>query len=105
MIPAKVEEDAATPLLATTASTTANSQLTRLGWKCRLRASMPRNDATDTLIVKTAIPSMINLAVVPLVNAVDTFWVGRMGIALALAGQAAANQGTYERTNQRTNQM
>ena len=35
---------------------------------------------------------MINLAVVPLVNSVDTFWVGRMGVALALAGQAAANQ-------------
>ena len=38
---------------------------------------------------------MINLAVVPLVNAVDTFWVGRMGIALALAGQAAANQAFF----------
>lgn len=46
----------------------------------------------DTTILKTAVPSMINLAVVPLVNAVDTFWIGRMGDALALAGQAAANQ-------------
>lgn len=33
---------------------------------------------------------MANLAVVPLVQAVDTFWVGRMGNALAQAGQSAA---------------
>lgn len=38
---------------------------------------------------------MVNLAVVPLVNSVDTFWVGRMGVALALAGQAAANQAFF----------
>lgn len=49
-------------------------------------------DELDRTILGTAIPSMINLAVVPVVNAVDTFWVGQMGIALALAGQAAANQ-------------
>ncbi len=49
----------------------------------------------DKTILSTAIPSMINLAVVPIVNAVDTFWVGRMGIALALAGQAAANQAFF----------
>lgn len=49
----------------------------------------------DTRVLGTAIPSMINLAVVPLVNAVDTFWVGRMGVALALAGQAAANQAFF----------
>ena len=49
----------------------------------------------DIKVLGTAIPSMINLAVVPLVNAVDTFWVGRMGIALALAGQAAANQAFF----------
>jgi MatE len=46
----------------------------------------------DGIILKTAIPSMINLAAVPLVNTVDTYWVGRLGLALALAGQAAANQ-------------
>ena len=37
-------------------------------------------------------PSIANLAVIPLVGAVDTFWIGRMGDALALAGQGAANQ-------------
>ena len=39
-----------------------------------------------------ALPSIANLAVIPLVGAVDTFWIGRMGDALALAGQGAANQ-------------
>jgi hypothetical protein len=51
--------------------------------------------ALDRLILATAVPSMINMAVVPLVNAVDTFWVGRMGSALALAGQAAANHAFF----------
>ena len=39
-----------------------------------------------------ALPSIANLAVIPVVGAVDTFWIGRMGNALALAGQGAANQ-------------
>jgi len=66
-------------------------------WK-RLKASMPHinssefGDDKDKLILDTAIPAMINMAIVPIVNSVDTYWVGRMGIALALAGQAAANQ-------------
>ena len=34
----------------------------------------------------------VNLLVIPLVGAVDTLWIGRMGSALALAGQGAANQ-------------
>lgn len=38
------------------------------------------------------LPSIANLAVIPVVGAVDTFWIGRMGDALALAGQGAANQ-------------
>ena len=39
-----------------------------------------------------ALPSIANFAVIPLVGAVDTMWVGRMGSALALAGQGAAGQ-------------
>lgn len=49
----------------------------------------------DGIILNTAIPSIINMVAVPVVNAVDTFWVGRLGIALALAGQAAANQAFF----------
>jgi MATE family multidrug resistance protein len=46
----------------------------------------------DTKIVKVAVPALINFAIVPFVGAADTFWVGRMNNALALAGQGAANQ-------------
>jgi putative MATE family efflux protein len=52
-------------------------------------------DDLDKQILGTALPSMINLAVVPVVNSVDTYWVGRLGSALALAGQAAANQAFF----------
>lgn len=61
----------------------------------RFRNLIPTMDALDRRILSTAFPSIINLAVVPIVNAVDTFWVGRMGIALALAGQGAANQAFF----------
>ncbi|KAG7357853.1 MATE efflux family protein [Nitzschia inconspicua] len=59
--------------------------------------TMKRNplDALDKLILQTCIPSILNLAVVPLVNAVDTFYVGRLGVALMLAGQSAANQASF----------
>jgi putative MATE family efflux protein len=52
-------------------------------------------DELDHRILSSALPSMLNMAVVPIVNAVDTFWVGRMGITLALAGQSAANQAFF----------
>jgi putative MATE family efflux protein len=54
-----------------------------------------KGDDLDDLILRTAIPSMINLGVVPIVNSVDCFWVGRLGSALALAGQSAANQASF----------
>lgn len=38
------------------------------------------------------IQHVLLVAVIPLVGAVDTFWIGRMGDALSLAGQGAANQ-------------
>ena len=59
----------------------------------RWREALPNGgDALDRHVLGVALPSMVNLAVIPLVGAVDTFWVGRMGDALALAGQGAANQ-------------
>jgi Na+-driven multidrug efflux pump len=82
-------------------SVASTDQATPSKWK-RFRAALPgsQSDATfkeglDKLILSTSIPSMINLAVVPIVNSVDTFWVGRMGNALALAGQTAANQAFF----------
>lgn len=52
----------------------------------------PCNDELDRKILGLAGPAVLNLAIVPLVGIVDTFWVGRMKSALALAGQGAANQ-------------
>ena len=56
---------------------------------------MQLGDDLDRQILGTALPSMLNLAVVPVVNTVDVFWVGKLGSALALAGQAAANQAFF----------
>jgi hypothetical protein len=55
-------------------------------------AMIPRNDALDKVISKLTVPAVLNLAILPLVGAADTFWVGRMGDAFCLAGQGAANQ-------------
>lgn len=61
----------------------------------RWKQALPRlkkGDELDKQVLGVVLPSIANLAVVPLVGAVDTLWVGRMGNALALAGQGAANQ-------------
>lgn len=59
----------------------------------RWRDALPcKNDALDKKVLDIALPSIANLAIIPIVGAVDTFWVGQMGDALALAGQGAANQ-------------
>jgi Na+-driven multidrug efflux pump len=59
----------------------------------RWKQALPgRGDSLDKEIMRVALPSIANLAVIPIVGAVDTLWVGRMGNALALAGQGAANQ-------------
>ena len=55
------------------------------------RSTMPR-DELDKKILSTALPTMLNLMVVPLVNAVDTFYVGQLADPLALAAQSAASQ-------------
>ena len=52
----------------------------------------PCNDELDKRIISVALPCIANFAVSPLIGAVDLFWVGRMGNALAIAGQSAANQ-------------
>jgi len=52
----------------------------------------PCGDALDRRLTKIALPCIANFAINPLIGAVDLFWVNRMGNALAVAGQAAANQ-------------
>ena len=58
----------------------------------RLGAALPSGDELDKRIIALALPAIVNFAIVPLVGAVDTVFVGRMKNALALAGQGAANQ-------------
>jgi Na+-driven multidrug efflux pump len=52
----------------------------------------PSFDALDKRLIKIALPVIANFAINPLIGAVDLFWVNRMGNALAVAGQSAANQ-------------
>lgn len=52
----------------------------------------PSMDEMDRRLIKIALPCIANFAINPLIGAVDLFWVNRMGNALAVAGQAAANQ-------------
>ena len=54
--------------------------------------TLPCGDELDKRILTLALPAVANFMILPLVGAVDTFWVGRMGNALSLAGQGAANQ-------------
>lgn len=58
----------------------------------KILRGMPKNDDLDKKIATLALPAIVNFAILPLVGAVDTAFVGRMGNALALAGQGAANQ-------------
>ena len=58
----------------------------------RLAAALkPARGPLDKEIAAVALPAMLSLAVFPVVGMVDTFFVGRMGSALSLAGQGAAN--------------
>lgn len=49
-------------------------------------------DEVDKMIFSTALPLSAVFAIIPIASALDLFWVNRLGDALAVAGQAAANQ-------------
>jgi len=49
-------------------------------------------DQLDRRLIEFSLPVIANYAINPLIGAVDLFWVNRMGNALAVAGQSAANQ-------------
>ncbi len=46
----------------------------------------------DARIFRLFLPAVLNFAVLPLVSAVDTYWIGYMRDAKALAASGAANQ-------------
>lgn len=49
-------------------------------------------DNLDKNISRLLLPAILNYALFPVSSAVDTYWVGKLGNALALSGQGAANQ-------------
>lgn len=55
-------------------------------------SAMPSGDALDKKIASLALPAVLSFLILPIAQATDLFWVGRMGEALAIAGQASANQ-------------
>ena len=57
-----------------------------------LLGQWPCFDKLDRQLIKISLPVIANFAINPLIGAVDLFWVNRMGDALAVAGQSAANQ-------------
>lgn len=52
----------------------------------------PCGDVLDRKILNLAIPAILNLMIIPLLGAVDMYFIGKMNNALAIAGSAAANQ-------------
>jgi Na+-driven multidrug efflux pump len=63
-----------------------------LGARAARTLPRPWSDELDRRIIRVLLPCSLSFLVVPLTNAVDAAWIGRMGDALALAGQGAANQ-------------
>lgn len=52
----------------------------------------PCLDAVDKMLIKISLPVIATFAINPIVSASDLFFINRMGDALAVAGQSAANQ-------------
>lgn len=52
----------------------------------------PCMDDLDRTLIKISLPVILNFAIAPVVQAVDLVFLNRLGNALAVAGQAAANQ-------------
>ncbi len=77
------------PVLQNTSTKTTKSSTTKEEEDISM---WPQFDALDKRMMKIALPCIANFAINPLIGAVDLFWVNRMGNALAVAGQAAANQ-------------
>jgi len=81
-----------TPSLTTLDEAVLTSMQKIRGGELSVVPKWPRGDKLDKKIIGIAVPTILNFAIAPLVGAIDLFWVGRMGDALAIAGQAAANQ-------------
>lgn len=58
----------------------------------RIKAIPTLFDQVDRSIFSTTLPLSAVFAIIPIAGTLDLFWVNRLGDALAVAGQAAANQ-------------
>mmetsp|Transcript_16664 Transcript_16664/g.30254 ORF Transcript_16664/g.30254 Transcript_16664/m.30254 type:complete len:468 (-) Transcript_16664:140-1543(-) len=47
--------------------------------------------SVDQRIMATALPAMMNLAIIPVVSSVEAMWIGRMGDAAMIGAQSAAS--------------
>jgi len=54
--------------------------------------TFPCGDELDKRIGALALPAILNFLILPITQSVDLFWIGKLQNALAIAGQAAANQ-------------
>ena len=78
----------------------ATANLPKLDTTADLQAAVPPSppgifpcgDALDQRICKLAIPALLNFLILPVTGTIDLLYIGRLGSALATAGQAAANQ-------------
>jgi len=91
-----VNNDKETTILNTSSSSHSNAKTTDATSNNNSAGEVlsiwPQMDELDKRMMKIALPCIANFAINPLVGAVDLFWVNRMGNALAVAGQSAANQ-------------
>ena len=55
-------------------------------------SAWPCFDELDKMLIKIALPVIATFAIQPIVSAADLFFINRLGNALAVAGQSAANQ-------------
>ena len=83
------EEAMVTPTVRQSSSSTSTSITAKSG---NSLGAWPCMDELDKSLIKISLPVIANFAIAPLVGTIDLFFINQMGNALAVAGQAAANQ-------------
>ena len=83
------EEAMVTPTVRQSSSSTSTSITAKSG---NSLGAWPCMDELDKSLIKISLPVITNFAIAPLVGTIDLFFINQMGNALAVAGQAAANQ-------------
>jgi hypothetical protein len=79
------------PLSNNFSSTTATNDKSAM-IKSQEPGPWPCMDELDMKLIKISLPVIANFAISPMVGAIDLVFINRLGDALAVAGQSAANQ-------------